>query len=267
VLLLDTEFNNHTMIRITLILSAIVATASAFTSSSTISQQSSSKTLLQSATLPSVDAGFKVSDDILSNPMFIPPSTSIPGKRSPDELIAIAKNFLAGSNGLGGDPTLLASDFTFEGPVVGPLTKDAFVKAIGSVDFTTAFPNWVPQFYGFHVDPLEYPLVNRVWYTARGRGVNDGPLAPFVTSGNGSGKEVINPPQVCSITIDNDSGLITRYTIGYVVDRNVGNTGGLGGLYGILYAMGSPLPFPEAQPWKKSWQYDIFQKLGALLQG
>lgn len=254
------------MIRI-LLLSAIVATASAFTSSSTttaitIGQQSSSTTLLPSPTLAEV----KISDEILSNPMFIPPSTGIPGKRSPEELIAIAKNFLAGSNGLGGDPSLLASDFKFEGPVVGPLTKDAFVKAIGSVDFATAFPNWIPQFYGFHVDPLEYPLVNRVWYTARGRGVNDGPLAPFVTSGNGSGKEVINPPQVCSITID-ESGLITRYTIGYVVDRNVGNTGGLGGLYGILYAMGSPLPFPEAQPWKKSWQYDIFQKLGALLQG
>lgn len=261
------------MIQIPLIISAIFATASAFTSSSTttaisIGQQSSSTTLLRSATLPSpsVLAEMKVSDEILSNPMFISPSDVIPGKHSPEILIAIAKNFLAGSNGLGGDPSLLASDFKFEGPVVGPLTKDAFVKAIGSVDFATAFPNWIPQFYGFHVDPLEYPLVNRVWYTARGRGVNNGPLAPFVTSGTGSGKEVINPPQVCSITID-ESGLISRYTIGYVVDRNVGNTGGLGGLYGILYAMGSPLPFPEAQPWKKSWQYDIFQKLGALLQG
>lgn len=248
------------MIRIPLFLSFVV-TASAFSSVPVIGKQLSSA--LRSATLPTTSA--EISDEVLNNPMFIPPPpVAAGGKRSPDELIAIAKNFLVGSNGLGGDPTLLADDFTFEGPVVGPLTKDAFVKAIGSVDFTTAFPNWTPQFYGFHVDPLE-PLTNRVWYTARGRGMNDGPLPPFAPQA--SGKEVINPPQVCSITIDHESGLIKRYTIGYVVDRNVGNTGGLGGLYGILYAIGRPLPFPEAQPWKKSWQYDIFQKLGALLQG
>ena len=205
-----------------------------------------------------------ISNDVLDNPMFISSPTNVEGRRTSDELISIAKRFLVDSNGLGGDPSLLAENFTFEGPVVGPLTKDAFVKAIGSVDFKSAFPNWIPQFYGFHVDPLE-PNANRVWYTARGRGVNDGPLPPFAPVG--TGREVVNPPQVCSITIDHDTGLITRYTIGYVVDRSVGNTGGLGGLYGILYAIGSPLPFPEAQPWKKSWQYGIFQKIGALLQG
>ena len=32
-----------------------------------------------------------------------------------------------------------------------------------------------------------------------------------------------------------------------------------------MYAIGKPLPFPEAQPWKISWQYNLFQKLGALL--
>ena len=178
-------------------------------------------------------------------------------------MISIAKRFLAGSNGLGGDPDLLSDDFRFEGPVVGPLSKDEFVGAIGRVDFKSAFPDWTPQFYGFHVDPVE-PLANRVWYTARGRGVNSGPLPPFAP-GEGSGIEVINPPQVCSLTIDHDTGLISRYTIGYVVDRSVGNTGGLGGLYGILYAIGKPLPFPEARPWKKSWGYDLFQKIGALL--
>lgn len=209
------------------------------------------------------DAMETISNDILNNPMFIPPVDETKLEhRSPEELIAIAKQFLVSSNGLGGDPDLLADNFTFEGPVVGPLTKDAFVKAIGSVDFATAFPNWTPQFYGFHVDPLE-PEMNRVWYTARGRGVNKGPLPPFAPMG--TGREVVNPPQVCSLTIDHMTGLITKYTIGYVVDRTVGNTGGLGGLYGILYAIGKPLPFPEAQPWQKSWQYDLFQKLGSLI--
>lgn len=202
--------------------------------------------------------------NVLSDPMFIEPLTkpTIPNGKSPEELITIAKRFLQTSKGLGGDPNMLASSFTFEGPVVGPLKKDEFVSAIGSVDFDTAFPNWCPQFYAFHVDPLE-DKGNRVWYTARGYGKNEGPLLPFAPEA--TGKTVVNPPQVCSLTIDHDTGLITKYTIGYVTDRNVGNTGGLGGLYGILYALGKPLPFPEAQPWKMSWQYAFFQKLGSLI--
>ena len=221
-------------------------------------QHTTHTTSRQSSTTPISDA------DILSDPMFIEPlTTPQEGKKSPDELITIAKRFLKSSNGLGGDADMLAESFIFEGPVVGPLKKEEFVTAIGSVDFTTAFPNWTPQFYGFFVDPLEVEQ-NRVWYTARGEGVNSGPLLPFAPEPTNN--MVINPPQVCSLTINHDSGLIERYTIGYVADRNVGNTGGLGGLYGILYALGKPLPFPEANPWKKSWQYAFFQKLGALIQ-
>lgn len=216
----------------------------------------------------SLDSTTGVCEDVRADPMFIEPldapPASVPGGKSPDELIMIAKNFLLTSKGLGGDPTMLAPSFQFEGPVVGPLPKDEFVKAIGSVDFDTAFPNWNPQFYGFFVDPLEEEG-NRVWYTARGYGKNEGPLLPFAPEP--TGQVVDNPPQVCSLTIDHETGLITRYTIGYVVDRSAGNTGGLGGLYGILYAIGKPLPFPEARPWKRSWQYGLFQKIGALIGG
>ena len=56
-----------------------------------------------------------------------------------------------------------------------------------------------------------------------------------------------------------------RYTIGYVVDRKVGNTGGLGGLYGILYAIGRPLPFREARPWTPSLPYRAFQAVGGFI--
>lgn len=215
-------------------------------------------------------SAFEISEDdekILSLPMFINESEKLSNRpasaRSPEEMVLIAKRFLASSGGLGGDPKMLSSTFTFEGPVVGPLGKDEFLDAIGSVDFSAAFPDFQSEFYGFHVDPLEG---DRVWYTARGFGKNTGPLVPFVPESSGTGEKVVNPPQVCSITIDHATGLITKYTIGYVVDRNVGNTGGLGGLYGILYALGRPLPFPEANPWKKSIQYDLFQKLGGLLR-
>jgi len=211
----------------------------------------------------------KADDDskILSLPMFIDESEALSRRSSSaldaDEMILIAKRFLASCGGIGGDERMLSPTFTFEGPVVGPLDKKGYLDAIGSVDFDAAFPDFQSEFYGFHVDPFEG---DRVWYTARGKGKNTGPLPPFVLEEGGTGKTIINPPQVCSLTVDHSTGLITKYTIGYVVDRNVGNTGGLGGLYGILYALGRPLPFPEAQPWKISFQYDLFQKVGGILR-
>ena len=70
------------------------------------------------------------------------------------------------------------------------------------------------------------------------------------------------PPQACSMLF-NDRGECTQLTVGYVMDKQIGNTGGLGGV-GILYAIGYGLPFPEAQPWQKSVQYDLFQKVSGL---
>jgi hypothetical protein len=192
-----------------------------------------------------------------TDPSFV---ASRSGGRTEDELIAIVKNALAYRNGIGLNPDTLASDFKFEGPVVGPLGRDAFVNALGNVDFAAAFPDWKGQFYGFHVDPIDG---NRVWYIARGEGTNKGPFPGPLSA---TGKRVVNPPQSCSMTI-NSEGLISRYTIGYVIDRNAGNTGGLGGLYGILYAIGRGLPFPEAQPWSPSPPYVAFQTIGQVLGG
>jgi len=179
---------------------------------------------------------------------------------APAELIQKSKNFLESRGGFGADPALLADSFQFFGPVVGPLTKDAFVTAIGGVDMKTAFPDFQGEFYNFHVDPFEG---NRVWYIARGRGTNTGPLKPFTQTA--TNKALVNPPQACSLTF-NEEGLVIKYTIGYIMDRDVGNTGGLGGLYGVLYAIGKPLPFPEANPWSMSKRYMLFNKVGAFLQ-
>ena len=62
----------------------------------------------------------------------------------------------------------------------------------------------------------------------------------------------------------NEKGQVTKVTVGVVMDRTLGNTGGLGGVFGLFYAIGSPLPFPEAQPWKMSKRYKFFQFLGRL---
>jgi len=52
-----------------------------------------------------------------------------------------------------------------------------------------------------------------------------------------TGKRVKTPPQANSMTF-NERGECTQLTIGYVMDKNIGNTGGLGGVYGIFYALG-----------------------------
>ena len=178
----------------------------------------------------------------------------------PETLIAAAKTFLESRGGFGADPALLADNFEFIGPVVGPLGKEEFLSAIGSVDMKTAFPDFQGEFYAFSVDPFEG---NRVWYIARGRGTNTGPLPPFAPQA--TNRTLVNPPQACSLTFD-QNGLVTKYTIGYVMDRDVGTTGGLGGLYGVLYAIGKPLPFREARPWKMSKRYRVFIYVGGVLQ-
>ena len=42
-------------------------------------------------------------------------------------------------------------------------------------------------------------------------------------------------------------------------------------MFALLYAIGSPLPFPEGRPWKMSFQYWLFTavlpKLGGLFKG
>ena len=56
----------------------------------------------------------------------------------PDELIRLTKEFLALNNGCD-KPEILAEDFTFAGPVVGPLPKEAFVKAFAGFKIGDAF--------------------------------------------------------------------------------------------------------------------------------
>ena len=120
-----------------------------------------------------------------------------------------------------------------------------------------AFPGLKAQYYDFRVDPIE---PNRVWYTSRGYGQNTGKFGPLEPNG----RFIQQPPQTGSMSF-NEHGQAIEATNGYVMDRRVGNTGGLGGLYGVLYAIGKPLPFPEAQPWKMSKRYKLFQAIGNFM--
>jgi len=82
--------------------------------------------------------------------------------------------------------------------------------------------------------------------------------------GKPTGKAFSTPPQACSLKFD-DSGLAIKYTIGHVMERSLGNTGGLGGIFGPAYAIGRPLPFPEARPWRPSKRYRLLQAVGQFV--
>ena len=122
-----------------------------------------------------------------------------------------------------------------------------------------AFPDLDPGFHHFRLDPLE---PGRVWFTSTATGTHLGTFAGYLRA---TGKRFETPPQACSVVVDRD-GKIAKYTIGHVMERSVGNTGGLGGVFGPLVAVGAPLPFPEARPYKPSKRYRVVQLLGSLAQ-
>ena len=61
-------------------------------------------------------------------------------------------------------------------------------------------------------------------------------------------------------------GKVVKYTIGHVMERSIGNTGGLGGIFGPLVAIGKPLPFREARPWKPSKRYRLLMGIAGLAE-
>jgi len=172
------------------------------------------------------------------------------------ELTGKAKDFIRSGFSAG----MMADSFEFMGPVVGPLSKGAFTAAFGSFRVEDAFPDLAQNCHHFRQDPF---APDRVWYTSAARAPHTG---KSTLAGEPTGRVVEATPQTCSLTFDGE-GMVTKFTIGYPMDRSVGNTGGLGGLYGLLYAVGRGLPFPEAQPFQPTLRYKLFQWIGQLAAG
>jgi len=152
-------------------------------------------------------------------------------------------------------PGLLADEFLFIFPIVGPLPKHEFIQVFSSFKMDAALTGSA-NFYNFSVDPVE---PNRVWFFSRSLLKHTGELNFGPQKIPASGKMIESPPQVLSMSFDKE-GLCYKFTGGYPVDRTVGNTGGLGGLFGILHALGNTLPFPEGQPWKGSLKWEAYAK-------
>jgi len=171
-----------------------------------------------------------------------------------EKLKELATNLIC--NELGGDdPSLLAEDFQFIFPVVGPLTKTQFVEAFTNFKVREAFPTASANFYNFKIDPLE---PNRIWMLSRGAYEHLGTLCFGPSKFPPTGKRICLPPQCFSMSFDAD-GMCYKLTGGYNVDRSVGDTKGLGGMFGIVTGLGlMKLPFPEGRPWKRSLLWEAF---------
>lgn len=199
---------------------------------------------------------------IEADPMFIDEAALLSAQDFPlseTELIAKAKEFLYFGQGVE-KPTLLAEDFVFMGPFVGGskgLPREDYLRAVGGFNLKEAFPDIEPRFMHFRADPLD---AGRVWFTSQAGGTH---LGDFLGN-KATGKRFETPPQACSLKFDAD-GKAIKYTIGHVMERSIGNTGGLGGVFGPAYAIGKPLPFPEAKPWKPSKRYRLINFIGDLV--
>lgn len=176
----------------------------------------------------------------------------------PDALVQKCKEFLGrGLGGTGPDSEAdLADDFEFCAPVVGPLGKEAYVEALGNFKLLEAFPDTDANYHFFRVDPFE---PDRVWWQTRKTATNTG---EFMNK-PATGKALVFPPEAYSVRF-NEAGKVKEFTVGYPMDRRVGNTGGLGGAFGYFYGVGRPLPIPECRPYKPSLQFRFLMWLGRI---
>lgn len=171
----------------------------------------------------------------------------------PNDLVRLAKKVLLNQVGLD-DESLLADNFEFCAPFVGPLTKPEYLAALRSFKLLDAFPDMDNRFHFVRVDPFQH---NRVWWHSRATATHTGPLLGKPATL----KRLELPPQANSFLF-NAQGQVEQVTIGYVLDRREGNTGGLGGAFGYFYGTGNPLPIPECRPYKKSIQFRLLSFVG-----
>jgi hypothetical protein len=232
------------------------------------------RTSPHAATMVTQDARKIILEDEVDEEKMLAAST-FPIK--PDELINRAKEIIRAQRGIQDgsfDENLLAPDFRFCAPFVGGATpkspedampglpKDQYLAALRSFDLLTAFPDMNNNYHAFRVDPFE---PNRVWFQTRAVATHTGKLMGKPATG----KKLVLPPQAFSLTF-NEAGQVTLFNVGYVIDRTIGNTGGLGGAFGFFWGTGNPLPFPECKPYKPSLQMrsiSLVQKLLNLLSG
>jgi hypothetical protein len=177
---------------------------------------------------------------------------------APDDLIIRAKQILSPEVNIGtmDGGACLADNFVFCAAVVGPLPKEEYLEALGTFNLAASFDIQTNMF-GFSVSPVQ---TNRVYWFSYAEATLKAPF--FGADPKDVKDDLIFPPQVFHMDF-NEDGKVTEFGF-YTVDRQYGNTGGIGGALGFFYGVGKPLPFPEARPFKPSFRFRMLQLLGKL---
>jgi hypothetical protein len=175
----------------------------------------------------------------------------------PDELITLAKDVIINKGiGLKDDGKCLTDDFIFRAAFV-ETPKDEFFSALKSFRLEDSF-DLKQQYFGWIVDPLQ---PERVWFYNRQEARHVGDFMGAKPTPDS--KMLVLPPQ--SLHLDfTPQGKVKEFGF-YVVDRNQGNTGGLGGAFGFFYGVGRPLPFPEGKPYQMSFRRRLFTAVAGFL--
>eukprot|EP00929_Paragymnodinium_shiwhaense_P090263 TRINITY_DN50417_c0_g1_i1.p1 TRINITY_DN50417_c0_g1~~TRINITY_DN50417_c0_g1_i1.p1 ORF type:complete len:476 (+),score=85.81 TRINITY_DN50417_c0_g1_i1:83-1510(+) len=160
-------------------------------------------------------------------------SDALPG----DRLLQLTEQLLEAKFGLS-DETLLADSFAASGPAGGALGKKAYLDMKRDVNVEEAFPDLQLDVRDVRICPYD---VNRVWFTSSPSGTHSKELRLPDTSISATGKKWVSAPECSSVQFDKD-GKCIALTSGYVMDRRLGNTNGLGGVLGLREAIGQPAP-------------------------
>lgn len=149
------------------------------------------------------------------------------------------------------DESLLADDFVFRGPVIGPLNKEDYAEVLDYFRVYEAIADLSPNCFGFTVDPTD-PY--RVWFFVRATGTYQAPLGGLL----GKIATAVTPPdnrkyqgstEAWSLTL-NERLQVRCITAGYVVDRfdDKATTEGNGLTFGVLSTLGLSLPTAPGDP-------------------
>ena len=125
----------------------------------------------------------------------------------PERLIERAKEVIAADFGVK-DPDVLAENFQFIFPIIGPLKKTDFLCRVSAFNLDEVFPNHKNgMYFSFFVDPFE---TNRVWFMSALTCVHSGQPASNAINlfGPPTGKIVCCPPQMCSLTFNKDQEVV-----------------------------------------------------------
>ena len=142
----------------------------------------------------------------------------------------------------------------YPGSASSEMDGKAYLNLVKKARMRDAFPNFCPNVWSMNVDPMN----PRVWLLCYPRATHNGKWTPLF--GEPTSKQVVLPPSMFSLTF-NESGKVVYFSGGFPMDYT-GSTGGLSGLFGILYATrGSQGFIPETRPYTKSIGRRLFEAL------